>query len=72
MHGCIWRPGRKTRGLRTARIRLSHSAIALDTGLSKSAVQQALRNLHRRSLVRSVLRHRTDTPEHEVLRPWAT
>jgi transcription initiation factor IIE alpha subunit len=52
--------------------RLSHREIAQETGLSKSAVQQALRILHRRRLVISQSRHETDTPEHAVQRPWAT
>jgi DNA-binding MarR family transcriptional regulator len=65
----LWR---RTRGSRHAKVRLSHRAIAADTGLSKSAVQHALQILHRRNLVRSSLRHRTDTPEHEVLRTWTT
>jgi hypothetical protein len=34
-------------------------------------VQHALRILHRRRLVRSSVRHPTDTPEHEIARPWA-
>ncbi len=64
----LWR---HTVGKRSKRIRISHRQISLETGLSKSAVQQALRILHRRSLVRSERRHDTDTPEHEVNRPWA-
>ena len=63
----LWR---RTHGERAPSARLSHRAIAGETGLSKSAVQQALRILHRRGLVKSVRRHRTDTPAHEVLRPW--
>jgi DNA-binding MarR family transcriptional regulator len=51
-------------------IRLSHREIAEETGLSKSAVQHALRNLHRRGLVKSTRQHRTDTPEHQVVRTW--
>lgn len=50
--------------------RLSHQNIADETGLSKSAIQQALRLLHRRQLVTSERRHQTDTPEHTVHRPW--
>jgi len=64
----LWR---RTIGDRRKRVRLSHREIAQETGLSKSAVQQALRVLHRRTLVRSSRRHNTDTPEHEVVRPWA-
>src|SRR2546426_12767255 len=65
----LWR---HTRGLAAASVRLSHRDIAEDTGLSKSAVQQALRILHRRGLVRSKQQHQTDTPEHCVLRTWTT
>lgn len=60
----------RTFGEKRARARLSHQTIAGETGLSKSAVQQALRILHRRRLVDSRRAHLTDTPEHAVLRPW--
>jgi len=63
----LWR---RTRGVSPASVRLSHREIAEDTGLSKSAVQEALRILHRRGLVKSKQRHQTDTPEHSVLRTW--
>ncbi len=62
----LWRRARPGRSSR-----LSHREIAEETGLSKSAVQQALRNLHRRGLVKSTRQHQTDTPEHEVIRAWA-
>jgi DNA-binding MarR family transcriptional regulator len=52
-------------------LRGSHQTIADDTGLSKSAVQAALRLLNRRKLVRSVRESQTATPRHFVLRPWA-
>ena len=61
---------RRAAGERNKQVRLSHNQIAQETGLSKSAVQAAFRTLHRRSLVRSERRHQTDTPAHEVLRPW--
>ena len=51
-------------------VRASHHSIAAATGLSKSAVQTALRNLTRRKLVRSERDSITATPEHFVLRPW--
>ena len=53
-----------------AAVQLSHREIADEIGLSKSAVQHALRVLHRRNLVKSKRRHQTDTPTHSVLRPW--
>jgi transcription initiation factor IIE alpha subunit len=65
----LWR---HTRGASLPTARLSHRDIAEETGLSKSAVQQALRILHRRGLVKSKQQHRTDTPEHSVHRPWVT
>ena len=52
-------------------LRASHQMIANDTGLSKSAVQAALRHLNRRKLVRSERASQTATPQHFVLRPWA-
>jgi DNA-binding transcriptional MocR family regulator len=64
----LWR---RTRGQRLAGVRLSHRDIAEEIGLSKSAVQQAFRVLHRRGFVKSQRRHVTDTPEHRVVRTWA-
>jgi len=58
-------------GGRPRSARASHQTIADDTGLSKSAVQAALRHLNRRKLVRSVRESQTATPQHFVLRPWA-
>ena len=55
---------------RTRRIQLSHQTIANDTGLSKSAVQAAVRNLLRRKLIRSQMEFRTAVPEYTVLKPW--
>ena len=66
----LWR--RTRGGASVTSAKLSHRDIAEETGLSKSAVQQALRILHRRGLVRSKQQHMTDTPEHAVLRPWVT
>jgi len=63
----LWR---HTLGERKKRVRLSHNQISQETGFSRSAVQRALRILHRRRLVRSHRLHQTDTPVHEVERPW--
>ena len=63
----LWR---RTVGEGASHVAASHREIAEHTGLSKSAVQNALRVLHRRKLVRSVRAHATATPEHAVLRPW--
>jgi len=45
--------------------------IAETTGLSKSAVQTALRVLRGRELLTTKQPHRTATPVHRVLRHWA-
>src|SRR3954471_7544620 len=45
-------------------------AIAEGTGLSKSAVQMALRKLQRRELVESTSAHATAAKRHRVLRHW--
>ena len=44
--------------------------IADATGLSKSAVQNALKTLRRRELVASTAEHLTALPSHRVLRHW--
>lgn len=55
---------------RRARIRVSHRQVADATGLSKSAVQAAIRSLVRRQLVRVTRDAPTSVPEYTVLRPW--
>src|SRR5262245_18118320 len=55
---------------RTRTIRVSHQTMADDTGLSKSAVQAAVRTLLRRKLIRSELEFKTAVPAYAVLRPW--
>jgi hypothetical protein len=49
---------------------LSHQTMADSTGLSKSAVQAAIRILLRRHLIRSSKRAVTSTPEYHIERPW--
>ncbi len=44
--------------------------MASDTGLSKSAVQQAVRTLKRRRLVHSRQSSPTSAPEYVVATPW--
>ncbi len=51
-------------------IRMSHQALADATGLSRSAVQTALANLNRRSLIVSRRATPTAVPQHLVNRPW--
>jgi hypothetical protein len=60
----------RTLGVGEKSVRISHRALSEGTGLSKSGVQAALRNLTRRKLVRSERKTVTATPEHFVLRPW--
>ena len=55
---------------RTRSVAVSLQALALDTGLSKSAVQRGLRTLVRRRLLRSDKPTRTSVPAYTVLRPW--
>jgi replication initiation and membrane attachment protein DnaB len=49
---------------------LSHQRMADSTGLSKSAVQSAIRILSRRRLIRTVKPTVTSTPEYQPLKPW--
>jgi hypothetical protein len=54
----------------TRSVAASLQAIAVDTGLSKSAVQRGLRTLMRRRLVKVDKASRTAVPTYTVLRPW--
>ncbi len=49
---------------------LSLSTLAVETGLSKSAVQASLRLLRRRGLVDSRRDGPTAIPAHRVMAPW--
>jgi DNA-binding transcriptional ArsR family regulator len=60
----------QTAGTRERRVARSLAQVAEDTGLSKSAVQGALRVLKRRRLVRAERASLTAVPVYEVLRPW--
>ena len=51
-------------------VRTSHQQMANATGLSKSAVQGAIRTLTRRKLLRATRDGPTATPDYTVLRPW--
>ena len=55
---------------RQARVQVSHQAMADATGLSKSAVQAAIRTLTRRRLIRAARDSATAVPAYSVLRPW--
>ncbi|MCA1651330.1 MAG: helix-turn-helix domain-containing protein [Acidobacteria bacterium] len=61
----------RSQGDRTRGVRASYRTIAEATGLSKSAVQAAVRTLTRRRLVHSLREGRTAVPEYTVHRPWA-
>jgi hypothetical protein len=59
------------RAPRTASVvTVSHAQLAVDTGLSKSAVQGAVRTLKRRKLVEQHRTSITAVPRYRVLRPW--
>ena len=51
---------------------VSLQQMALDTGLSKSAVQQAIRTLRRRRLLTSRQASATSVPEYTIAAPWRT
>lgn len=53
-----------------ARVQVSHQQVADATGLSKSAVQAAVRTLLRRRLIRAIRESSTAVPEYMVLKPW--
>jgi hypothetical protein len=60
----------RTTGSGARAVRASHRTIAEATGLSKSAVQAAVRTLTRRRLIQSDREARTATPQYTVHRPW--
>ena len=51
-------------------ISASLRTIADATGLSKSAVHDAIRHLRRRQLIATMAEHATATPRHRILRHW--
>lgn len=51
-------------------LRASHREMVDATGLSKSAVQGAIRLLTRRRLLRATRERATAVPDYTVLRPW--
>jgi hypothetical protein len=61
----------RTHGEARAAVHQSHQQLADATGLSKSAVQSAIKVLTRRHLVSATQSSRTATPEYVVHRPWA-
>lgn len=51
-------------------VKASHQTMAENTGLSKTAVQKAVRRLVERKLVRAQKTSVTAVPEYRVLKPW--
>ena len=64
----LWR---RSRAEGRAAVSASLQTIATETGLSKSAVQEAVRRLVRRTLVSAVRSGPTAPPRYEVAEPWA-
>ena len=52
------------------RIQVSLSTLAVETGLSKSSIQAALRRLRRRGYLTTRRASPTAVPAHTVLAPW--
>jgi hypothetical protein len=64
----LWK---RSRGGRIAWVSASLQAVSDGTGLSKSAVQDGLKVLVRRKLIRSIRASRTGVPKYDVRRPWS-
>ena len=63
----LWR---MSRGEGRERVGASLQTIATQTGLSKSAVQGAVRHLVRRRLLAATRASATAAPVYEILEPW--
>jgi phage replication O-like protein O len=61
---------RRTHGASKESVRVSHQMLAEATGLSKSAVQGAIKNLVRRRLLRAERATPTSVPEYVVQCTW--
>jgi len=64
----LWR---RTFGAGARSVRVSHQEVADELGVSKSAVQAAVKHLTRRRLLRAQHASPTAVPEYFPLRPWA-
>lgn len=60
----------RTLGSDLRTVRVSHRQMSQATGLSKSAVQEAVKWLVRRRLIRSQHASRTAVPQYTLSRPW--
>ncbi|MDE3115645.1 MAG: MarR family transcriptional regulator [Pseudomonadota bacterium] len=63
-------PGSTERLNSSGRLKASLSTLAVETGLSKSAVQTALRHLRRRGFIETTHAGTTSIPAHRVKAPW--
>lgn len=63
----LWR---QAAGQRRERVSASLQTVATGTGLSKSAVQGAIRHLSRRGLITATRTRSTEVPAYEVHTPW--
>jgi len=63
----LWRRGAGRKG---GEVRASLREIAEETGLSKRAVQDGLRHLERRRLLRVARASATAVPVYALLKPW--
>lgn len=61
----------RTFGTGAKSIRVSHQTVADELGVSKSAVQAAVKHLTRRRLLRAQHASATAVPEYFPLRSWA-
>jgi len=52
------------------RLQVSLSTLAVETGLSKSSVQTAIRHLRKRGYIMTRRSSQTAVPVHTVLAPW--
>lgn len=60
----------RTFGGRAKSVQVSHQTVADELGVSKSAVQAAVKHLTRRRLLRARHASPTAVPEYFPLRPW--
>jgi DNA-binding MarR family transcriptional regulator len=60
----------RTLGEARKAVHQSYQQLADATGLSKSGVQLAIKELRQRELLEVRRERATDTPEYAVLRPW--
>ena len=65
----IWLVGQAARS-RSGQVQVSYQDMAVRTGLSRSAVQAAVKRLKARRLLHAEQTSLTATPVYRVLRPW--